>query len=477
MPRFPNFVGPSYTSQSRIADGERCVNWFPEPVESAGGKAAWVLYPTPGLDLVCTLADAPVRGLWSQNGRTLAVGGAHLYELDRAFAVTSRGSGLATRENRPVTFSSNGDGGHQVFFTAGGRGYLYDLIANTLTQVLDSASQGGFIDGFFVALDPQTSTLLVSDLENGLVWDPLQIAQRNSSADRWAALLVVHKEIWLFGSEKTDVYYNAGASPFPFLPNPSVQIAQGIGAPSSAAVLDGAPIWLGQSADGDRVVYRANGYAPQRVSTYAVEYALSTYATVSDAEGWTYQEQGHNFYVLTFPSADATWVYDAGTGAWHERGAWDGHAFTALPVGGHAFANGVHLVGDRVSGKIYRMGTDLASDGGGRTLRRLRRAPHLGNEGGRVTFSSFQLDLEMGLGLSSGQGSDPQVMLRWSDDGGQTWGNEHWVSAGRQGSYKARAIWRRLGQTRDRVFEVSTSDPIPWRVIDAYLQIRPGAVR
>jgi hypothetical protein len=236
------------------------------------------------------------------------------------------------------------------------------LTTNVLTFAVNGAAQCGFIDGFFLALDPQTSTLKISGLEDGTTWDPLQIAQRNAGADRWGGMLVAHKEIWLFGSQTTEVWYNTGASPFPFAPNPSVFLNVGILAPSSAATLDNAPMWLGQNTDGAAIIYRANGYVPQRVSTHAIEYALSTYSTLLDAVAWTYQEQGHSFYVLSFPTAGVTWVYDAATGMWHERGSWDGLRFNALPVYGHAFAYGYHLVGGTVSGTVYRMAVDLTSD-------------------------------------------------------------------------------------------------------------------
>jgi hypothetical protein len=342
-----------------------------------------------------------------------------------------------------------------------------------LTQVLDGPTQCGFVDGFALVLDPATSTLKFSALENFATFDPLDVAQRNDAADKWAAMIVSHKEIWLLGSQTTSIYYNSGAAD-PFVPNPSVFISHGISAPNSLAILDNSPAWLGQNADGGNMVYRANGYTPERISTHAVEYAISQYSTISDAQAWTYQEHGHSFYVLTFPTAGATWVYDVASGTWHERGAWNGSTFTTLPVYGHCFAWGLHLTQDATTGTVYRMSTSIYSDGGGRVLRRLRRAPHVFNENKRIAYDKFELHVEAGLGLSTGDGSDPQISLRWSDNGGQTWSNYQTRSLGALGAYSQRAIWRRLGTARDRVFEVSCSEPIPLRIIDAYLDIRPG---
>jgi hypothetical protein len=463
--RVPSFVGPSYTSQSKIASCEKTQNWYPERIEAPDAKSTAALYPCPGYTLLVTLAEGPVRGWFAQNGRLFVVGGTKLYELDATWVATERGSGLNYNDGAPATISSNGDAGHQLFITSGSKGYVYDLTTDTLTFVVDGATQGGFLDSFFLAVDPLENKLKISESEDGLTWDVLQVEQRSDASDRWAAVLVVRKEIWLWGSQTTSIYYDAGATPFPFLPNPSAFFNIGILAPASAAIVDNAPMWLGQTTEGAGIVYRANGYAPQRVSTHALEYAMSTYSTLLDAVAWTYQDQGHSFYVLRFPTANATWVFDASTGLWHER---------TSAVYGHAYAFGSHLVGSTTTGAVYRMATSIATDTDGTGLQRLRRGAHLSSENVRLRFTRFEVALEAGLGLTTGQGSDPQVMLRWSDDGGQTWSNERWVSAGAVGAYKARAIWRQLGQARDRVFEVSVSDPIPWRLLDAYVDVQAG---
>jgi hypothetical protein len=109
-----------------------------------------------------------------------------------------------------------------------------------------------------------------------------------------------------------------------------------------------------------------------------------------------------------------------------------------------------------------------------RAIRRLRRAPHIAQENTRVFYRRFELDLERGQGLADGQGADPLVLLRLSRDGGQTWGEELRLPAGRLGDYTARVIARRLGQARDTVFEVVVSDPIAWSLVGAWLDLDPG---
>lgn len=112
-----------------------------------------------------------------------------------------------------------------------------------------------------------------------------------------------------------------------------------------------------------------------------------------------------------------------------------------------------------------------------RFIRRVRQSPQLSDEALWLYYHEFQLDLETGRALSVGVdvtrtfGTDPTIMLQWSDDGGKTWSEEQWVSAGRQGQYAWRAIWRRLGKSRDRVWRVAVSDPVPWRITDAYVAV------
>jgi hypothetical protein len=346
----------------------------------------------------------------------------------------------------------------------------------------------GFLDGYGLALNTDTSILRISAIEDFSTWNDLDVAQRNDAADRWASMVVSHKEIWLFGSETTSVYYNSfgpssAPTDFPFTPIPSVFIPIGIGAPHSACVVDGSPMWIGRGVNGIGVVYRANGYTPERVSTHAVEYAFSQLPTANliAAEGSTYQEDGHIFYELTFPTLldgaepGATWVYDVTAGLWHERGRWDGLVYVELDTRGHAFNLGQQYTISRTTGQVwiqsvaYSVGTDGVTG-----IRRLRRAPHIIQAQQRIRYSHMRLLMETGLGLSTGQGSDPQVMLRWSDDGGQSFGAEYLASAGKIGSHRTLVDWWQLGQGRDRIFEVSTSDPTLFRLIDCWIDYSIG---
>ena len=479
MLTFPGFVGPSYVSQNLRAADQLCMNWYVERLEVQGEPFGSMLYPTPGCETLVSASESPVRALTEQNGRCFAGIGQTFYELNSSFALVSPAYGTVARDANPASFAGVDLTGSQLFFTSGDKGYIYALGGTSISEVIASgAAQGAFLDGFFLALDSDTSTLKVSALNDGTTWEAAQVAQRTAGSDPWQAVVVVHRDIWLFGKQTTEVWYNAGTSPFPFAAIPGAFLEHGIVAPFSAKAIGNTVMWLGSSDDGAGVVYRANGYNAQRVSTHAVEYAIQGYMrqglVISDAVAFTYQEDGHVFYVLNFPEANATWVYDLATELWHERGTWDidKTKFTAWRPQYHAFFNKKHVVGDRTLGTLYEMSIEKFSDAGGGPMRRVRRTPHLNIDNDYVVYDEFQVELQTGLGLTTGQGSDPQAMLRWSDDGGETWGNEHWVSAGKRGEYGTRAIWRRLGRGYDRVYELAVSDPVPWRLIGAYIGAR-----
>lgn len=472
---YRGFIGGSYQSQALTADQERTVNWYVERMESPGATTRLALYPTPGVETIVTFSNTGGRAHIYIGGREFLVVGTAFVELDEDGAATSRGT--VAINSQPATISSNGDGGDQLFITSGGNGYLFVLSTNTFSAIsalTGKATMGDQLDGYFLALDAATGTLYSSELLDGATWTTgTMFAQRNAAPDPWVSMRVHGSLIWLLGEHTSEVWYDAGSSPFPFAKANSGLVNYGIAAPFSIQICDTSLVWLGSSQSGNGFVLRAEGYQPEVVSTYPVQYAIGRYGTVSDAYGDSYNEAGHTFYCLSFPTANATWCWDLQMGQWHERATWNPpeNIYSRWRPQCHAFAFGEHRWLDATSGAVYRMSLDLATDAGGLAIRRMRRAPALVNENERVFYSAFELDLERGQGLVTGQGSDPQVMMRMSDDGGQTWGPERWRSAGKMGAFSRRARWERLGASRRRVFEVTVSDPVPWRLTSAYLML------
>lgn len=468
---YPGFCGSSAVTQASVFNPERTVNFYPQRLDGTA-KSPVSLYPCPGFAAFCTLPTSPVRALYAINGRTFAIGGDTFYEVFAGGTSTARGT--MAIDSRQPTLSSNGSAGHQIFITSGNLGYIYDLITDTLSAETTGSAFGLMLDGYFIKLDTDRSEFAISDLEDGTTWDAANVAQRTFAGDSWLAMGRSHRELWLFGGQTSEVWYDSGASNFPFEPYQGAFIEEGIAAPYSLAQFgseDAGLLWLSQNAKGQGVFRRAVGYTPQRISTEPVEYALSNYARIDDAIGWTYQDQGHNFYVCLFPTARACWVYDDTTDLWHERLEWDTATGTwdAYRAQCQCVAFGQHLYGDRSSGTIFAGSVTKLLDMNGNGIRRLRRGPVLSDEGKLFVVPRLTLDLEPGLGSTSGQGVNPQVMLRASRDGGQTWGNERWKSAGRQGIYGQLVYWDLLGQSRAFVPEITMTDPAPWRVSGAYL--------
>lgn len=367
MARYPGFVGPSNRQRSLSVDTERSVNWYVEIAGAGTPAAVSALYPTPGLALFTYLGSGAVRGLFAQDGRCFGVGGAFFYEL--LASGNTRTIGNVRVDGRPVTISSNGTAGHQLFVTSGGRGYIYDLAADSFTQITDenfpaNVASGLFFDQYFVALDADTGAFSLSDLDDGLVWSGLDINQESQFSDKVIGMQRVHDNLWLFGSRHTGPYYNGGDANNPFLPVPSALIEHGTAAPFSAVAMDNTVIWLGQDEQGTGLVWKANGYTPARISTHAVEYALGQAQNLTQAVAYSYQEQGHLFYVLYVPGLETTWVYDVATDLWHERAHWDTRTMRFIPHVGvnHCFAFGRHLVGDRRSGAVYTQSLSIATD-------------------------------------------------------------------------------------------------------------------
>lgn len=477
--RLPNFIGGSYPAQSPTAALERTINFYPEMSETPGEKGRGKLYPTPGVtEFASATTDTPVRGLfYTHDERLFAVIGATLYECDSAGTLTSRGT-VAFTANDPAYITSNGDGGGELFISSSDTGYAYNLGTNTLTtEIASGSAMCAMLDGFILSLDAATSTWSISDLNDATTWDVLQAQQRSQAPDRWVSLVVAGSDVWLLGTETSEAWYNAGNSDFPFSPHPNGLVPYGCAAPHSARVAGDSVIWLAKSRHGQGEVVMSSGLSVRVISTHAMAWQFSQYEDITDAVAEVYQDQGHVFYVLTFPSADATWVFDLTTGLWHERGTWEtgAIAFTASRTLYHAFAFGKHLVGDRLAGKIYESSVTVYTDVDDLQIRRVRTFPVLSSEHARMFFTSFDLDLETGLGLASGQGSDPQVMLEASDDNGKTWTLYETRTAGAQGAYSTQVRWHRLGSSRNRVFRVSCTDPIPYRLVDAYINLRPGA--
>jgi hypothetical protein len=302
--------------------------------------------------------------------------------------------------------------------------------------------------------------------------------RKDGGSDNLVSLFFDHQQLFLFGEYTTEVWVESpGTDPtiasFPFAPISGTFIQHGINAPFSVARWSESFMFVTRDLLGHATIGTINGYQFVRLSTHAVENSLIDY-DVSDAIAYSMQITGHEWYIVTFPQANLTWVYDSTTKLWFKWMSLDPlNNFQRNRGNCATFFNTYNLVGDYQNGNIYIVDTEVFTEGGN-PIRRLRRTPHLVSDFQREYFDELQIQFQPGVGTSTGQGQNPQAMLRWSNDGGSTWSNEHWTSIGRTGKYQNRAIWRRLGMARDRVWEVSISDPVKAAIISANLKASVG---
>ena len=504
-------LGSSYVARSVNAADARMVNLFPEIVPEAGKEPAF-LNRAPGLLLLNTIGTGPIRGLWafsSSDSTAFVVSGTELYKITTAYVPTLIGTVAGTG---PVSLADNGT---QLFIAANGPSYIYNNTTTAFGQITDPDFPGAvtvaYLDGYFVFNEPNSQKLWITALLDGTSIDPLEFASTEGSPDGLVAVVANFREVWAFGTNSIEVWADTGATDFPLQRIPGAFNELGCAAPYSIAKMDNGLFWLGRDRRGQGIVYRANGYAGQRISTHAVEWQIQQYSDLSDAVAYTYQQDGHSFYVLIFPTANTTWVYDVATQAWHERAGWDNGSFTRHRSNCQMSFNNNVIVGDYQNGNIYAFDLEDYSDNGGiqKWLRSWRALPTGQNNLKRTAQHSLQLDIESGTGLNGSmvveaiylqtedgnylvtesgnqliteqqtvitQGSDPEVMLRWSDDGGHTWSSEHWAKIGKIGEYYRRVFWRRLGMTvklRDRVYELSGTDPVKVSIMGAELILSP----
>lgn len=463
------------------------MNWSVEVSEAKGATSDVTLLPTPGVAQFLMVSKVGWRGLFEMNGYCFGVCQDGLYEITFPAGVgTATLLGTVALDTNPVTFSTNGKGGDQVFITSGGNGYCLTLTGRVLSQIANlngKATQGGYLQGYFLAFDVNTSTVFYSDLLDGATWDPSNYFQRTNQPDDWKAMQVTTwGYICLPGQYSGEMWYPNGGFPLPFAPDPAGNFNKGIAATFSITNAGGAVVWLSVNNDGDYEVVQATGLQPSRISDFALEYQLSEFvktATITDAIGESFRMDGHTFFRLTLPSAEKTKQFDFTNGLWTDVGTWiaEDSEFTYFRPVFYTFAFEKHLMGDRATGVLYEMDSQYTSDVDGRVIRRVRRTPSVVSEQDYVFHRKLTILMKTGDAPITGQGSVPVLMLRYSDDGGTTWGNEVDLTVGEMGRYDALVWFWQLGQARNRVYELSCTDPMPWQLTQIYLDATPGAKR
>jgi hypothetical protein len=461
-----NLLTGSYMARSVIANAQRCLNLFPEK-NPEDAKAPFTCYPTPGLTKLGVCPNrAPYRGIYSaSNGKVYAVVGQRLYYIRDNWSFEQLG--VLSSRVRPVSMVDNGI---ELVIVDGPYGYRVDLTTNVFSSNMGAnflgADKVGYLDTFLLFNQPNTGNFYVSE-SNSVVFDSLDIARKTAFPDRLVSLAVVHREIWLIGETTSEIWANTGAGDFQFEIVQGAFIEHGCVAKYSVAQHGDYLFWLSKDKDGYALVVAGAGQVARRISTRAIEHAITEYSKIDDSIGLTYQFKGHVCYMLTFPTAQRTWVYDMTEELWHEE-AWtdsDGDEYEHR-ANAMAFGYGRNLVGDRQDGTLFELNPKDYTNNG-LPIKRLRSMPTLSNEDKRVSYTRFIASMEVGTILDD---SDPQVSLRFSDNYGVSWSDPVLNTLGRIGAHETSLLWTRLGSGRNRVFELSWALPARTALNGAFVE-------
>jgi hypothetical protein len=474
--------GGFYVGRAKAAADAQCINLYLQKNETGEGKdKAGVLMNAPGLDVLLTTSTFPHRGAhWFDATAVLfVVAGNTCYSVSSGFVAASVFT-LATASG-PVDIVDNAtyiavcDGTTTL--------YVWNVGTSTLTSVAMPFTPGvvklSYQDGFFLANLVGTQQFAQSNLNDPTTWNALNFSSADGQPDNVVTSIDFNRECWLLGTDSAEVWINAGLANFAFQRLQGVWLEQGCAAAYSVAKTPKHIVWLGRSERGTGVVWRTDGYSAVRMSTHALEQQFATYAKISDAQAYTYEQEGHLFYVITFPTGNETWAFDFASGHWAKRASFNANTglFNRERANSFAYAHGRLVVGDYVNGNLYGLNLDSYTDGGvqRKWVRSWRALPEPVDE--PMNFDKLVIDMERGI--TTPAGANPQVVLRWSDDGGNTWSNERFQQAGQTGETGFRVQFNRLGQTRenvglDRIFELSSTDQFRVAISGAQLDVEPA---
>lgn len=473
-------TGQAYKFEASQLSDQTCINWYPSAGHSKNNvQYDAVEFPTPGLETSIDVSDQPsqtVRWGASIAGVSYAIVGNAFYSLDHTFQTYTQ-LGTLNSTSGLVKHAYNNT---QILLVDGSYGYVYTPSTDTFEEITDPTFVAPhtitFMQGYAVYTQPNTNVFQVGTLNDFLTWDVLFQGTFQYTGDNLVTAISSHLDLWLFGETRTEVRQNqpdpALPDAQPFAPIPGVLIEKGCAAKYSVCQLSNTLFWLAQNEQGGYEVVTVTGeYVPQTVSNEPLHQEWNTYDTVSDAQAFSYFFNGHPFYVITFPTANKTWVYDVSQGAWHQWASVDdSNNYTRHLSNCFWFHQNIPYVGGYNTTKIYRIAADVYTDDGSPIIRE-RTLPTIMNSLKRSSISQLWVDCEVGRGAVSGQGQNPRLMLTISGDGGRTWTPEKLGNLGRMGEYKAHCRWYRLGTKRYFTAKLRISDPVYCALFGAYIEV------
>jgi hypothetical protein len=459
-----------YKLKSTAVSAQVCQNYYAER-EPPDAKTTVAMFGIPGLLPFITAGKGPIRGLRVMNNILYVISGQEFYSVTAPLTVTLLGTGITGGNFVPMS-----DNGLQVIMVNGQNGYVYTASTNTFAQITDPnffpANTVTFFDEYFLLDKIGSNEWFFSNILDGTTYNALDFESATVEPSFTQAIINQQENALIFKQKSIETWYDTGANDNPWARYDGATIERGCIAPLTAIKEDNSVFFLGD----DLIFYRLDGVLPHRVSTHAEEEVWQTYITCADAYCFTHTFEGHKFIVVTFQTANTTWVYDIATGLWHTRVSFNAGYVSQQRWRGNCAVEwlGLVLIGDAFSGQVGEASSSTYTEFGLPIIGELS-SPPVHQDRKRIFCSLLELDMQTGNGLTTGQGSDPQAMLSISRDGGRTWGTfQSWASLGKQGEYLTRVRWKKLGQGRQILFKVTISDPVPRVVIGATANISVG---
>ena len=460
--------------RSKAAGMTSLANMYGEPVEGEG-RTSFVCYGTPARSLFATIGGGTVRGQLTASDVHYAVIGTTLYKINGDGTNVALGT---VEGSLPVDMSYNGN---QIDIVGEIKAYYFDVPSATLYEHsgagYEQAVSSTSLASYTIIACKDTGRFRWR-LTNTFTWDALNFATAEAESDNLVAVRAVSNDVALLGARSVEWWGptgEAGANAFAKTATAAANI--GCVARDTALVVDSGLTWVGRDGRAGGVsVYRAEGYAPRKISPPEVDNYLEQVSDLTMLRAFAYQQRGHLFYVLTLPN-EWTLAWDISTNLWSYRksGPW---AMGSDPLGGWdaltLALNGQKQCVGGSDGNLYELLADTYSESG-EGLVREATSIQLHAEGRLSFMRRLELDIEAGVGLIAGQGSNPIVMASWSDDGGKTWSSPREASMGVMGQNRMRAVWHACGAFRQRIIKFRVSDPVKVVFLGAWADVQAGA--